>query len=1027
MRLFIFSALFLPTIILADDAAFFREKVRPILAETCFKCHSHEANKHKGGLVVDSREGLLAGGDTGAAMVPGKPEESLLIKAISYADEDLQMPPNKGDSKKLTDAQIATLTDWVKRGAPWPDDGKSQKMTARPKGVITDEDRKWWAIQSVAKVTPPTGGHPVDVLLATKGTPTTTERLVRRIYFDLVGLPPSVEEATAFVKEASRNREAAVAELVDRLLASPQYGERWARYWLDLVRYAESDGYRIDDFRPSAWRYRDYVVESLNADMPYDRFVQEQLAADELFPGDTRALAGTGFLRAAIYEYNNRDVADQRRTIMNELTDVTGDVFMGLGIQCAQCHDHKFDPILQRDYFRLRAFFEPMIWREDVSAASPAERTAHAAAMKVWEEKTASIRERMAPLEKKAMDIGREKAIKMFPPETQAILLKPIAEQTPSERPLYDLAYRQITYEYARMLTHLKAEDKDQLIRMQKELSAFDAEKPAPLPELLSVSDIGPVAPPTRIPKKDGEIAPGFPTILSPEPAVISPLPGTTGRRAALAKWLTNPANPLTARVMVNRVWQAHFGRGLVVNASDFGKLTEPPVHRELLDWLTAKFIAEGWSLKKLHRVIMTSAAYQYGSERRLDAEQVRDAVLAATGELDAKHGGPSVGWDKPRRTIYTKVMRNSRDSLLEVFDAPEGFQSTAQRNSTTTSTQALTLFNGPWMLARAKALATRVTRESSADEGQRATTAMRIAWGREPGDEEVAAARTFLQKETKLIDARPPELKPLTLTTEKIPFRDGKGVVLSPSGVDRLFMRASPEFPDGDFTLEAFVVLHSLYESGEIRTVASHWNGDKKQPGWSFGITGKQSRYKPQTLVLQLNGQGSPTSEPEPIFSGLHLEVGKPYFVAVSVKVADLAQGVTFYAKDLSNDDLPMQVATIAHVTTGGIRGSGDFTLGARGAQKTSVWDGVIDDVRLSRSALPAEALLINSAQATNDSTVGYWRFETSSDLYKDSSPKGHDIEAKIVQAKPADPAAAAFIDFCHVLLNSNEFLYLD
>ena len=1053
MRISFLSALILPAIAVADDPSFFREKVRPILADTCFKCHSHEAGKMKGGLVLDSREGMLTGGDTAAAIVPGKPEDSLLIKAVSYSDPDLQMPPIKGDSKKLGAAQIAILTEWVKMGAPWPAEAKGQKMVARPKGGITDEDRKWWAIQPMAKVQPPTGPlHPVDAFLLSKAKaagvspaqPAGPERLVRRIYFDLIGVPPTLAETDPFVKAAGQNREKAVSELVDRLLASPQYGERWARHWLDLVRYAESDGYKADDYRPAAWRYRDYVVQSLNADMPYDRFVQEQVAADELWPGDSRALAATGFFRSAIYEYNNRDVASQRRTIVNEVTDVTGDVFMGLGVGCAQCHDHKFDPILQRDYYRLRAFFEPMLWRDDVPAATTQERAAYETSMRAWEEKTAAIRAKIGPLEAKARDIGRRKAVAAFPPETQEILLKEMKDLTPLERPLYDLAFRQVGYEWEHLLNHLKGDEKDQLIRLQKELSAFDSAKPAVLPALLSVSDIGSVAPPTSIPKKEGEVAPGFLTILSPGDAAIAPLPGSTGRRAALAKWLTNPENPLTARVIVNRVWQSHFGRGLVVNASDFGKLTEPPVHAELLDWLARRFIADGWSLKKLHRLLITSAAYQQSSEgdiardpenkyharqqnRRLDAEQVRDAVLATTGELNGEAGGLSAGWDKPRRTIYTKVLRNSRDSLLEVFDVPEGFQSTALRNSTTTSTQALNLFNGPWMLARAKALANRVNRETSADVGERAFAAMRLAWNREPLKPEVDAARAFIENETRLIDSRPPEMKPLALTTEKMPFREGKGVVLSPSGVDRLFMRASAGFPDGDFTLEAFVVLRSLYENAEVRTIASHWSGDKKQTGWAFGITGRQSRYKPQTLVLLLNGEGSPEKEAEPVFSGMHLEVGKPYYVAVTVKIAELAEGVTFYAKDLSNDDLPLQIGTVPHITRGGIRGAGDFTLGARGTQKSSVWDGIIDDVRLSRAALPAESLLLNSAQPVSDSTVGYWKFESNTGLYKDSSPKGHDIEAKIVQSKPADPGAAAFVDFCHVLLNSNEFLYVD
>jgi len=245
---------------------------------------------------------------------------------------------------------------------------------------------------------------------------------------------------------------------------------------------------------------------------------------------------------------------------------------------------------------------------------------------------------------------------------------------------------------------------------------------------------------------------------------------------------------------------------------------------------------------------------------------------------------------------------------------------------------------------------------------------------------------------------------------------------------VDRLSMRSTPAFPENEFTIEAFIVLKSLYENADVRTIAAHWDGSKAQPGWAFGITGQKSRYKPQTLVLQLNGEGSPEKEAEPIFSGLNLEVGKPYYVAVSVRATDLTPaGVTFYAKDLSNDDLPMQVASIAHMTRGGIRSPGDFTLGARGQMKGSVWDGLIDDVRLSRTALPSEALLYNSGQTIADQTVGFWRFETAGGLYKDSSPRHHDIIAKIFQSKPADPRAAAFADLCHILLNSNEFLYLD
>jgi hypothetical protein len=1067
MRLFLATLLAVPAAVLAaeDDAAFFRDKIRPIFAETCFQCHSHESGKSKGNLLLDSRAAVLTGGDTGPAIVPGKPDQSLLIKAVRYDDEDLQMPPKKGDLKKLSDAQIAALTEWVKRGAPWPEEAGGQKMVARARGVITDEDRKWWAIQPVANPQPPKvedrgwGKGAVDAFLFQKlseaglapAPPANAEQLCRRIYFDLIGLPPTPAETAVFVRDEKQGRQAAIEALADKLLASPRYGERWARHWLDLVRYAESDGYKADDYRETAWRYRDYVVNALNADKPYNRFVQEQLAGDELFPGDVEARTATSFLRCGIYEYNNRDVAGQWDGILNDLTDVAGDVFMGVGVGCARCHDHKFDPVLQKDYFRLRAFFAPIRWTDTLDVANAADRAAYAEKLAAWETKTADLRKQIAVIEDKARANAEKSAISKYPEEIQEIMHKTATERTPYEQQIYELAFRQVEYEWAHLLNHVKGEEKDRLIRLQKQLAAFDKEKPEALPTVLAATDIGPAASPIRIPKRDqlGDIAPGVLTILNEAPAKVTPLAQSTGRRSALAQWLTQPENPLTARVIVNRVWQYHFGRGLAANTSDFGRLGGPPSHPELLDWLTRRFVAEGWSLKKLHKLIVTSAAYQQGSaspladkakltdpenkllwrfaSRRLDAEQVRDAVLATTGELDLKFGGPSVTTDRPRRTIDTRVMRNTRDSLLEGFDPAEGFQSTAQRNSTTTSTQALTMFNGPWLLARAKALADRVTRDSSSDLGERALAAMRLAWNREPTEREVAAAKKFIEAQAALIEARPAEMKPLALTTEKMPFREGKGVVLTPGGVERLFMRNSPSFPDGDFTIEAFVMLRSLYDSGDVRTIASHWTGDKKDPGWAFGVTGRQSRYKAQTLLLQLNGEGAPANEAEPIFSGLILEIGKPYYVAVSVRLADLASGVTFYAKDLSNDDLPIQVATMVHTTHSGVRGTGDFILGGRGAEKGSRWDGLIDDVRLSRAALPAEALLFNSGQSIADSTVGYWRFESGDGLYKDSSPRSNDIQAKIVQAKPADPRAAAFVDFCHVLLNSNEFLYVD
>ena len=433
-----------------EGADFFEKKVAPIFKEQCYKCHSHSADKIKGGLVLDSADGAFNGGDTGPAVVPGDLAKSLLITAVRYQDDDLQMPP-KG--KKLSDEQIATLTDWVKMGAPWPKPAGGQKMAVRAKGKITDEDRKWWAFQPMAKPEPPAvddKGWCVNEIdrfifkkLAENGLapapPAKPEQLARRIYFDLTGLPPTPEESAAFAVESIRDPQSAIRSLTARLLASPRYGERWARHWLDLVRYAESDGFKADDYRPNVWRYRDYVIAAFNADKPYDRFVQEQLAGDELFPGDPEARNGTAFLRHWIYEYNNRDVVMQWTNILNDVTDVTADVFLGLGVQCARCHDHKFDPILQKDYYRLQAFFAPLQPRDDLLLATPQDEAVYRGKLKVWEEKTADIRGQIAELEKTYRGKVAEEVIGKFPPETEALLRKSAAERTPLEQQLAEI------------------------------------------------------------------------------------------------------------------------------------------------------------------------------------------------------------------------------------------------------------------------------------------------------------------------------------------------------------------------------------------------------------------------------------------------------------------------------------------------------------------------------------------------------------------------------------------------------------
>ncbi len=1103
----------------AQDASgleLFQSKVQPILREHCHTCHSHAATKIKGGLVLDSREAMLTGGDTGPALVPGDPEKSLLIQAVRGTSEDLQMPPVKGDARKLNAGEIAVLTDWIKQGAPWPEEQKTAQAGTpkRPRGKITEEDRKWWAFQPLRAVEPPDGkvisetvisrsvkrpdtarptdslntaslitkhwlSNPIDRFLLAKqlennpapSAPAERATLIRRVAFDLTGLPPTPEEVGAFVADTAAD---AYEKLVDRLLASPRYGERWARHWLDLVRYAESDGYRVDDFRPNAWRYRDYVIRAFNSDKPYDRFVQEQLAGDELWPEDPEARIATGYLTLWVYEYNNRDAAGQIGTILNDITDTTSDVFLGLGVQCARCHDHKFDPILQKDYFRLQAFFAGLSPQDEAPVASGGERATYAHEMAAWERKNSEVLEKLAALEAPFREKAQADAISKFPPETRALMARPAAERTPREQQIVDLAWRQVSYEwsYKRFPARIKEPAKTERNKLLAQLRIAEKDKPVPLAVAPQAADIGAAASPTLIPKKEklGEIAPGYLSVLDEGPATINAgFKNSTGRRATLAQWLTRPENPLATRVIVNRVWQHHFGRGLAPITSDFGRLGEAPSHPELLDWLAQRFVADGWSFKKLHRLIMTSAAYRQGSNaelgtrnaeskpasdggaiphsafrtphstdpenkwlsrfptRRLDAEQTRDAVLAVTGELDLAEGGPGVDFSAPRRSIYNRLPRNTRDPVLEVFDAPEGFASMSQRNVTTTPSQSLMMMNGKWALARAKAFAARLEKDFPNDTASQIGAAYRLSFGREATTAEREGAAQFLKQQFTANKTKPARSGPAAFVSDKMPFRDGPAAVLAPkSGQEQFSIPLTKRSLDADFTIEAFVQLKSIYEDAQVRTIVSKWSGKRGQPGWALGVTGAKSRNRPQTLVLQLAGREAWSAEDpvEPVFSGLHMELGKPYFVAVSVKLDD-PEGVTFHVKDLSNDDQPMQVVKTAHVVRSGIANKSPLVIGGRAGDKQHGFDGMVDDVRLSGLALKQEQLLFTSA-TMNEHTMGAWKFDMEAP-FKDSSPNRHDIAAPAAPAVKEDPRRAALADFCHVLLNANEFLYVD
>ena len=757
-----------------EALALFESRVRPVLVERCQRCHGEE--RQKGDLRLDSLAGMLAGGGFGPAVVPGSTSESLIVEAVRY--EGLEMPPEG----PLEAQEVEAIARWVELGAPWPGQEHASVSREEP-GSFSEDDRDYWAFQPVGRFEPPSvqdGGwsrNPIDRFVfdrlegaGLRPAPEADRRaLIRRATFDLHGLPPTPAEVDAFLADESPD---AFDRLVDRLLESPRYGERWGRHWLDLVRFAESNGYRADEFRPFAWRYRDYVIDALNRDLPYDEFVRQQIAGDELYPGSPIGRVATGYLRLWVYESNQRDVEGQWDGILDDITDVTADAFLGLGMGCAKCHDHKYDPILQRDYYRLRSYFAAVIPLDDAGVQPPAPGTGEAERRAAWDALTADLRAEIAGIERRYREQAERDAVTKFQPEMQKLLAvhEESGDLSPRETQLATLAFRQVSMEYDKVSSKLEGE-KDRWERLVAELERFDAIRPAE-PNVEAIGDVSSVAPPTVIPgDRSGEpIEPGILSILDPEPDEIGPprgWPSSTGRRKALASWLTDPGNPLVPRVIVNRLWQGHFGRGIVPTTSDFGRLGEAPSHPELLDWLATTLIEEGWSLKAMHRLMMTSATYRQASSRadlsackevdpdnalfwrmpshRLEAEPIRDAMLAVSGELDVEMGGPSVKPEEPRRAIYTRFLRNSKDPLLGAFDVADGYLSTAQRNVTTAPTQSLLMINGSWTLDRARAFADRLFEDPALDDLGRIRLAFRLAFARPAEEQEVTAALSFV------------------------------------------------------------------------------------------------------------------------------------------------------------------------------------------------------------------------------------------------------------------------------------------
>ena len=707
---------------------FFESKIRPVLADNCYKCHSTKAEKVKGGLLLDSRDAVLKGGESGPAIVPGNPDQSLLIKAVRYTDPDLQMPP-KGN--KLSDQQVADLTTWVKMGAPDP------RIAGVGQKDWKDPNAKHWAWQPVKKPAAPTVANaswcqtPVDNFIVAKlderglkpSALADKRTLIRRASFDLIGLPPTPEEVEAFVNDTSSN---AFEKVINRLLASPQYGERWGRHWLDTARYADTKGevkrQREDPNYPFAWTYRDYVIHSFNEDKPYNVFIAEQLAADKLPSSSLNRsnLAALGFLTIG------ERFQGMPNDIINDRIDVVTKGLLGLTVTCARCHDHKFDPVPQKDYYSLHGIFascrEPAI--EPVISKIPATEE-----YQDYYTKRMALQKEEQELDAKFLELRRKRD-----PMAVKELLKDLRQNAGKTAQLE--------------MSHPAAPARAMVLQ--------DIPRPHDSPLFIrgEADNRGPIVPRRFLEVLSGPVRPEF---------------KTGSGRAELAAAITSKNNPLTARVMINRIWLHHFGEGFVSTPDDLGTMAETPSHPELIDYLASRFMDEGWSIKKIHKLIMMSSVYQQGSAnnpryalvdpnnrllwrmnvRRLEYEPVRDSLLAIGGTLDkTMYGRPTRDFESPRRSVYGFIDRQNPADVLVNFDFANPDVTNGKRYQTTVPQQSLFFMNSPLVVESAKNLVSRKDFANISTDEERVSFLYSMIYQRKPSVEEIALGLDFVSQQ---------------------------------------------------------------------------------------------------------------------------------------------------------------------------------------------------------------------------------------------------------------------------------------
>ena len=901
----------LVTLLPAQKAAVSGQEVLPILKQKCFQCHGETLQMAK--LDLRTQEAALKGGDKGPAIVPGNAQASRLYRRVAGLEQPaMPMAPLPA----LAPHEVALLKDWINQGAHWVPE-QAAAATNQPAGgygkdykerVINDEDRNWWAFRKPVRHPAPRvaearwNANPIDAFVKKamdqKGLVPAPQAdrntLIRRAYLDLIGLLPSPQETEAFVNDPSPR---AYENLIDRLLASPHYGERWARYWLDVVRYADSSGFEHDRDLATAWRYRDYVIKSLNEDKPYNQFIIEQLAGDELDNPTNDSVTATAFYRVGPrVRFREKDNPFYRYDYLDDMVRTTFQGFMGLSVHCARCHDHKFDPITRADYYRSLAMFfgfvnydHPLIPKEQARA---------------WERKTREIVAALGPLRKEVSKIEApyrkeqfEANLKRLPEEVQAAIRTPVEQRTTGQKllaaqfergggsgdgdPNYmgeDPALALVTTAGQRppnlniagnryganaiggarrgrgQQSLLKVSEADHRRRAEllEKIAALEKQMP-PTPYAVEgirdgdyrLAPDGPGDEPSpgktyrpdypdlatsflpepgskyEVPwvhfgsnglvveddNKAPVVPPGYLTVLTsgtPPPVAKPPKRDdfvTGGRRRALAEWIASPENPLTARVIVNRMWYWHFGHGIVPTPGNFGKMGVAPSHPELLDWLATEFVREGWSMKQMHRLIMNSEAYKMGSTfyqaqnvekdpdslflwrypvRRLEGEIIRDVILSASGQINLEAGGPPFFPSLParvregynqgkwiltkeepatwRRSVYSYWKRGMKFPMFDVHDQPDQNITTEKRNITTVPTQALTLLNNEFVLLHARHLAERVVREAGGgDAAARIKTLYRIALSREPSPSELAGQVEFIRKQREFRAAKAP------------------------------------------------------------------------------------------------------------------------------------------------------------------------------------------------------------------------------------------------------------------------------